>query len=113
MALLAGTAERGRVTPALLRALSARGTVTAPRPPLSERIPFTDEPLGEVPHATAEDVVTAVERARAAAAGGARAPNRARAQVLLRFHDLLLDRHEELLDIVQLETGKARRHAFE
>ena len=37
----------------------------------------------------------------------------ARAGVLLRFHDLLLDNAAEILDIVQLESGKARRHAFE
>ena len=33
--------------------------------------------------------------------------------VLLRLHDLVLDRQDEVLDLVQLETGKARRHAFE
>ena len=33
--------------------------------------------------------------------------------MLLRVHDLLLARQEQALDLVQLETGKARRHAFE
>ena len=33
--------------------------------------------------------------------------------MFLRFHDLLLERQNEVLDIIQLETGKARRHAFE
>ncbi len=33
--------------------------------------------------------------------------------VLLRVHDLLLARQEQALDLIQLETGKARRHAFE
>ncbi|GAB3492284.1 succinic semialdehyde dehydrogenase [Nocardiopsis coralliicola] len=33
--------------------------------------------------------------------------------MFLRFHDLVLDRQAEILDIIQLETGKARRHAFE
>jgi succinate-semialdehyde dehydrogenase/glutarate-semialdehyde dehydrogenase len=33
--------------------------------------------------------------------------------VLLRFHDLLLERREQILDLVQLESGKARRDAFE
>jgi succinate-semialdehyde dehydrogenase/glutarate-semialdehyde dehydrogenase len=38
---------------------------------------------------------------------------RARAAVLLRFHDLLLKRQDEVLDLIQAETGKARLHAFE
>ena len=33
--------------------------------------------------------------------------------MLLRFHDLVLDRQDEVLDLIQLENGKARRHAFE
>lgn len=36
-----------------------------------------------------------------------------RADVLLRFHDLVLQRQDEVLDLIQLENGKARRHAFE
>ena len=40
-------------------------------------------------------------------------PVAARAAVLLRTHDLLLARQEQALDLIQLETGKARRHAFE
>ena len=31
--------------------------------------------------------------------------------MFVRYHDLLFENREELLDIVQLETGKARRHA--
>ena len=34
-------------------------------------------------------------------------------RIFLRFHDLLLERQGEVLDLIQLETGKARRHAFE
>jgi succinate-semialdehyde dehydrogenase / glutarate-semialdehyde dehydrogenase len=33
--------------------------------------------------------------------------------VLLRFHDLVLEHQDEVLDLIQLENGKARRHAFE
>ena len=36
-----------------------------------------------------------------------------RRRILLRFHDLILDRQDEMLDVLQLESGKARRHAFE
>ena len=31
----------------------------------------------------------------------------------MRFHDLLLQRGDEVLDLIQLESGKARRHALE
>lgn len=33
--------------------------------------------------------------------------------MLLRFHELVLQRQDEVLDLIQLENGKARRHAFE
>jgi succinate-semialdehyde dehydrogenase/glutarate-semialdehyde dehydrogenase len=36
-----------------------------------------------------------------------------RARIFLRFHDLVLARQEQLLDLIQLESGKARVHAFE
>ncbi|MFM1917356.1 MAG: succinate-semialdehyde dehydrogenase, partial [Actinomycetota bacterium] len=37
----------------------------------------------------------------------------ARAAVILRFHDLLLEHRHEVLDVVQRETGKARKDANE
>ncbi|MBG0813566.1 succinic semialdehyde dehydrogenase [Planomonospora sp. ID82291] len=75
--------------------------------------PFTGEPLAELPLSTAEDVRTAHARAREAQAAWAALPARARALPFLRLHDAVLERREEILDIVQWETGKARRHAFE
>lgn len=75
--------------------------------------PFTGAPLVELPVSDASDVATAYERARAAQAAWSALPHAERAAPFLRFHDAILDRREELLDIVQLETGKARRHAFE
>jgi succinate-semialdehyde dehydrogenase/glutarate-semialdehyde dehydrogenase len=55
----------------------------------------------------------AAAAAREAGPGWAAAGANVRASVLLRAHDLLLRRQEEVLDLIQLETGKARRHAFE
>jgi succinate-semialdehyde dehydrogenase/glutarate-semialdehyde dehydrogenase len=75
--------------------------------------PFTATPLVELPVSDAADVTTAYERARAAQAAWAARPPAERAAPFLRFHDAILDRREEILDIIQLETGKARRHAFE
>nr|WP_230984765.1 succinic semialdehyde dehydrogenase [Microbispora oryzae] len=75
--------------------------------------PFTGEVLAEVPLSTAEDVRQAYATARAAQRAWAALPARERAEPFLRFHDALIDRRAELLDIVQWETGKARRHAYE
>ena len=76
-------------------------------------LPFTGGPLAEVPLSTPGDVATAVAAARVAQAGWAARTVAERAAVLLRFHDLLLDRRSEILDLVQLETGKSRASAYE
>ncbi|MBT2492548.1 succinate-semialdehyde dehydrogenase (NADP(+)) [Streptomyces sp. ISL-96] len=75
--------------------------------------PFTGEKLADLPESTPEDVATAFERARAAQPVWAAIPVRRRAAILLRFHDLVLERQAEVLDLIQLETGKARLHAHE
>ncbi|HEV2444710.1 MAG TPA: succinic semialdehyde dehydrogenase [Candidatus Sulfopaludibacter sp.] len=77
------------------------------------KMPFTGELLGQIPGALESDVDLAVSRARAAQAEWSRVPFHERARVFLRFHDLLLQRQDEVLDLIQLESGKARRHAFE
>ena len=58
-------------------------------------------------------MIAAAARARAAQAALADVPVGARAAALLLAHDLLLARRDEALDLIQLETGKARRHALE
>jgi acyl-CoA reductase-like NAD-dependent aldehyde dehydrogenase len=75
--------------------------------------PFTGEPLAEVPLAGAGDLDYAGEGARTAQIEWRSVPVPERAAILDRFRKLLLDRSEGILDVVQLETGKARRHAFE
>jgi succinate-semialdehyde dehydrogenase / glutarate-semialdehyde dehydrogenase len=75
--------------------------------------PFTGEPLASIPHCTPDDLRRAVRRARAAQPAWAGMPLHDRAAILLRFHDALLGRREEVLDIIQLESGKARRYALE
>jgi acyl-CoA reductase-like NAD-dependent aldehyde dehydrogenase len=80
---------------------------------VTTRAPFTGAPLAELPVSTRADVATAYDAARAAQRAWARRSVPDRAAVFLRLHDLVLDRQDDGLDIVQLETGKARRHAFE
>lgn len=98
------------VTPDLVARLT-RDVVGSGR--TANHTPFTGEKLADLPESTPEDVATAFERARAAQGAWAATPVRARAAVLLRFHDLVLDRQAEVLDLIQLETGKARLHAHE
>jgi succinate-semialdehyde dehydrogenase / glutarate-semialdehyde dehydrogenase len=74
---------------------------------------MTGRPLAEVPHCTADDVAAAARRAREVQAQWAAKPVAERAEVLLRLHDLVLAHQDEVLDLIQLENGKARRHAFE
>ncbi|NYD65576.1 succinic semialdehyde dehydrogenase [Agromyces atrinae] len=75
--------------------------------------PLTGATLHELPQSTDADVAEAFSRARLAQIGWARSGFAHRRAVLLRAHDLLLDRREELLDILQFETGKTRGQAFE
>ncbi|KAA6219228.1 succinic semialdehyde dehydrogenase [Streptomyces filamentosus] len=100
----------GVVTPDLVARLT-RGVIGSGR--TTNHTPFTGAKLADLPEATPEDVAEAFDRARAAQAAWAATPVRARAAVLLRFHDLVLARQSEVLDLIQLETGKARLHAHE
>ncbi|WP_320779201.1 succinic semialdehyde dehydrogenase [Streptomyces sp. CRN 30] len=98
------------VTPELVAQLT-KGVIGSGR--TVNHAPFTGEKLADLPESTPEDVAEAFDRARAAQPAWARTPVRQRAAVLLRFHDLLLERQAEVLDLIQLETGKARLHAHE
>ncbi|WP_432134947.1 succinic semialdehyde dehydrogenase [Streptomyces sp. bgisy154] len=98
------------VTPALVARLT-KGVAGSAR--TANHTPFTGEKLTDLPESTPEDVAAAFDRARAAQAVWEQIPVRERAAVLLRFHDLVLQRQAEVLDLIQLETGKARLHAHE
>ena len=98
------------VTPELIAQLT-RGVVGSGR--TANHTPFTGEKLADLPESTPEDVERAYELARAAQVVWAKTPVGQRAAVLLRFHDLVLARQAEVLDLIQLETGKARLHAHE
>jgi succinate-semialdehyde dehydrogenase/glutarate-semialdehyde dehydrogenase len=74
--------------------------------------PITVESLGHVPRHTAADMIHAIEVARAAQPAWATLSYRQRAQVMIRFHDIILRDREELYDVIQSESGKSRRDAF-
>ncbi|HLK50021.1 MAG TPA: succinic semialdehyde dehydrogenase [Bryobacteraceae bacterium] len=97
-----------------LSALSAGVTLQpGPHAQIPVVAPFTGSVLGAIPACSAPDIEFAVARARAAQPGWSRRSFAERARIFLRFHDLLLRRQNEVLDLIQLENGKARRHAFE
>jgi succinate-semialdehyde dehydrogenase/glutarate-semialdehyde dehydrogenase len=81
----------------------------------SERVvtPVNGQPLAHIPQSTPADVAEAYARARRAQEAWARTQVAERAAVLLRLHDLVLDRQDEILDLIVWESGKARKHAFD
>src|SRR3954451_19251676 len=99
--------------PAAHAALTADVVAAADAARTTTYAPFTGEPLADLPVSTPDDVARAYDAARAAQERWAATPLAARSRVLLRLHDLVLDRQDEVLDLVQLENGKARRHAAE
>ena len=92
----------------LVRDLSVSGAATT-----TVFAPFTGEVLHEVPKGTENDVKDAAAAARVAALAWQQAGFAHRRRVLLKAHDLLLERKEELLDALQSESGKTRGQAFE
>jgi len=98
---------------ARLRSLAARVQAADPEARQDVTNAMTGGVLGQVPHCSPDDVAAAAKRSRSVQKAWAARPVDERAAVLLRFHDLVLDRQDEVLDLIQLENGKARRHAFE
>jgi acyl-CoA reductase-like NAD-dependent aldehyde dehydrogenase len=102
------------ITPALLERLAGRVLLAeGEHASIDVVAPFTGALLGQIPRGTPADVREAVRRARAAQPAWAETSFEERRAIFLRFHDLLLERQVELLDLVQLEAGKARHDAFE
>lgn len=102
-----------RVTPKIPGMRDEQPLHEPPRDSIQVLAPFTGELLGQVPRMQSDDVARAATRARAAQPAWAATPLAERARIFLRYHDLVLRHQRELLDLIQLETGKARRHAFE
>lgn len=96
------------------RALAALSAVPhLDRAEIEVRAPFTGAVLGVIPRGTEADIDAAVQGARRAQRQWSATPIGERCAVFTRFQSLLLERQEEIVDLIQLESGKARRHAFE
>ena len=102
-----------RLDPALPARLVGRAVAAPDAERFTITAPFTGEVVASVPTSTPDDVIRAVDRARAVQPGWALRTPRERALVLLRLHDLVLRRQDEVLDLVQTESGKSRAHAYE
>lgn len=92
----------------LRRVVASPGAAT-----YTSHAPFTGGPIAAVPLSTADDVARAARVARSAQRLWAARPLRERTAVLSRLHDLVLERQSDVLDLIQLEAGKARVSAFE
>jgi succinate-semialdehyde dehydrogenase / glutarate-semialdehyde dehydrogenase len=80
---------------------------------LTTYCPYNAQPIARIPQCTAADVEAAFRRARRAQARWVGTPVRERASLLLRLHDLVLDRRSEITDLICWESGKARKDAYE
>ncbi|WP_135825303.1 succinic semialdehyde dehydrogenase [Halorussus ruber] len=102
-----------RADSAALSRLAASVPTEGDREEIPVEAPYSGDTIQTIPASTDADVSAAVERAREAQKLWADRPISERAEAVLRFHDLVLDERTELLDVAQLESGKARLDAFE
>lgn len=75
--------------------------------------PANSKKIYDLPQLSRVDVERAIQSARAAQVDWQEVPVSLRSQILYRLHDALLENESKLLDLLQLETGKSRAHAFE
>ena len=75
--------------------------------------PLNGQPIAHIPQSSVDDVAEAYARARRAQAAWARTSIDDRAAMLLRLHDLVLARQDEIIDLIVIESGKARKNAFD
>lgn len=75
--------------------------------------PSTGKKIYDLPQLSVGQVAKAVADARLAQPKWASVPVKQRSAMLYRLHDLLLENQNNIMDLLQLETGKSRAHAFE
>src|SRR5690606_12074209 len=93
--------------------LTARVVATPGAQPTHEvRSPLDDAPLAQLPQSTPLDVGRALATARRVQEAWSRTSAAERSRMMLRFHDLVLDRQDEITELVCLESGKARKDAY-
>ncbi|HEY0775609.1 MAG TPA: aldehyde dehydrogenase family protein, partial [Nocardioidaceae bacterium] len=98
--------------PAYVRSLTGR-ILARTDDTVTTYCPFNGQPLAVIPQSSAEDVAEAFRRARRAQEAWAATPVHVRAEKLLNLHDIILDRQDEITDLICWESGKSRKHAFD
>src|SRR4051794_29796663 len=98
--------------PAYARSLTSR-VISTTGQAVPAYTPITGQPLAMIPQSSAADLKEAFARARRAQRAWARTSLEHRSQLLLRLHDLVLDRQDEIMDLICWESGKARKHAYD
>ncbi len=98
--------------PAYARVLTSR-VVSTSGESVPSYSPITGQPLARIPQSGESDVNEAYARAREAQQAWARTPMGDRIAILLRLHDLIFERQDEIIDLICWESGKARKHAFD
>jgi len=107
----ARAASSYRLDAALVRRLT--GVVPSGGGGSASTDPVTGGVLAELPRSSTQDVQDAFDLARKPQPVWAARPVREREQMLLRMHDLVLRHRDELLDLIQSESGKSRLDAFQ
>ena len=74
---------------------------------------YTGDVLVGLPQSSPADIEEAFRRAKAAQEEWASWPLAKRLKVFKKFHRLVLKNHRTIADLIQVESGKARRMAFE
>ena len=74
--------------------------------------PATGDLLGQVPVASVEDVKKTIARARKAQGAWAVLPVEERCERLLRLGDAIVERVDEIVDVIVRECGKPRNDAL-
>ena len=98
--------DRSYVASLTRRLISTTGDTHAVSSPIGRT------PLAHIPQSSQADVEEAFARARVAQVSWAATSLDQRSAALLRLHDLLLERQDELIDLVVWESGKARKDAY-
>ncbi len=101
------------VDPSRARRLAARVVASPKAETFTRTSPMTGAPIAALPLSTPADVTRAIASARVAQKRWAQTSFDERRRIFLRLHDLVLQHQVELLDLIQIEAGKARLHAFE
>jgi len=92
--------------------MGAASSDITPKSTITSINPATKQPIGEVPDMSAADVHAAIERARAAQREWAKVPIEQRCKRVLRFAEVLMERAEEVIDLLVAEAGKTRLEAL-